>query len=143
MTEDELKAIYTGRFWAHMGIEVVEVAEGRCHTRIRLQEHHFNYNDVVHGGVISGLVDSVAGLAVRSLRPASEIRERPHATSNLHIQYLSPARGTELVGRSHVIKAGRTAFFVDVEISDDRGQPVARGNVTFVIGTSHSRRRLD
>ncbi|MGE5594888.1 MAG: PaaI family thioesterase [Hyphomicrobiales bacterium] len=129
----ELQAIYSGRYWAHMGIEVVEVGDGRCTSRIALKDHHFNYNDVVHGGVISGLIDSAAGLAVRSVRDPEAIRDRPHATSDLHVSYLGAAMGTELVARSRVLKAGRTAIFTEVEVFDDRDRMVARGSVTFVI----------
>jgi len=130
---EELRAIYSGRYWAHMGIEFIDVGEGAAESRIQLRDHHFNYNDVVHGGVISGLIDSAAGLAVRSLRTPEEIAERPHATSDLHVTYLGPATGTELVAKARVLKAGRTAIFTSVEVFDDRQRMVARGSVTFVI----------
>jgi uncharacterized protein (TIGR00369 family) len=137
---DHLRSPEGGRYWAHLGIEHVEAKDGRAVNRVRLEEHHLNYNDVVHGGVISGMIDSAAGAATRSLRPLEEIAERPHATSDLHVQYLAAARGTELVARARVVKAGRTAVFVEVEVEDDQGKLVARGSVTFVIG---SRRALD
>lgn len=131
---------YAGRYWGHMGIEFLDVAPGQCTTRVLLRDHHFNYNDVVHGGVISGLVDSAAGMATRSVRTAAEIAERPHATSDLHITYVAPARGTALVARSRVIRAGRTALFTEVEVFDDRERLVARGSVTFVVAAG---RRAD
>lgn len=133
---EELRTIYSGRYWARMGIESLEVGEGTCVSRIVLAEHHFNYNDVVHGGVISGLIDSAAGLAVRSLRAPEEIADRPHATSDIHVSYLGPAMGTELVAKARVLKAGRTALFTEVEVFDDRERMVARGSVTFVIAAS-------
>ncbi|MCC6382873.1 MAG: PaaI family thioesterase [Dehalococcoidia bacterium] len=130
---DDIRAIYSGRYWGHMGIETVEVGESCATSRVRLQDFHFNYNEVVHGGVISGLIDSAAGLAVRSVRTLAEIGERPHATSDLHVIYLAPARGSELVARAHVVKAGRTALFTEVQVFDDCARLVARGSVTFVI----------
>lgn len=128
-----MRAIYAGRYWGHMGIETVEVGEGAATSRIRLQDFHFNYNEVVHGGVISGLIDSAAGLAIRSVRTLAEIGERPHATSDLHVIYLAPARGTALVAYARVVKAGRTALFTEVQVFDDRERLVARGSVTFVV----------
>jgi uncharacterized protein (TIGR00369 family) len=112
----------------------VAAEPGRVVNRVRLREAHLNYNDVVHGGVISSLIDSVAGGAVRTLREESEIRQRPHATSDLHVSYLAPARGTELVAEAKVVKMGRTAAFTQVEVRDDSGRVVALGLVTFVIG---------
>jgi len=132
---ESLREKSSGRYWGLVGIEIVEAEPGRTVNRVLLQEHHLNYNDVVHGGVISSLIDSAAGGAVRSLREAKEIAARPHATSDLHVTYLAPATGTELRAEARVIKAGRTAVFTEVEVTDDRGRPVARGMVTFVIGS--------
>ena len=129
--------MYTGGYWAHMGVEVVEVTPGTCTSRINLREHHFNSNQVVHGGVISGLIDCAAGIAVRSVRDPADIAERPNATSDLHVQYLAAAKGTELVATATVLKAGRTAFFVGVDVADDAGRLVARGSGTFVASAGH------
>lgn len=129
-----VRELSAGRYWGHMGIEFLEAGDGKSVCRIQLRDHHFNYNDVVHGGVISGLVDSAAGTAVRTMRTPEEVAERPHATVDLHVNYLAGASGRELIARGRILKAGRTALFVDVEVSDDRGRLVARGSVTFVIG---------
>ncbi|WP_322797053.1 PaaI family thioesterase [Tepidiforma sp.] len=124
-----------GRYWGLVGIETVSARPGLVVNRVVLREEHLNYNDVVHGGVISSLIDSAAGGAVRTLRDEAEIRARPHATSDLHVSYLAPARGTELVAEARVVKMGRTAAFTQVEVRDDGGRLVAMGLVTFVIGT--------
>jgi uncharacterized protein (TIGR00369 family) len=130
---DYLRAGAAGRYWDHLGIEQLEAEDGRGVCRVALRDHHLNYNDVAHGGVISGLIDSAAGLAARSLRTAEEISDRPHATSDLHVQYLSAARGV-VTATGTVVKAGRTALFAHVDVTDERGRLVARGSVTFVIG---------
>lgn len=123
-----------GGFWALVGIQAMSAANGIATARVVLGPQHLNYNGVVHGGVISSLVDSAAGFAVRSRRTAAEIAARPHATANLHVSYLAGARGRELRAEARVVKAGRTAMFADVSVVDDRGMEVARGSVTFVIG---------
>ena len=133
---EDIRAWAAGRYWGLLGIEAIEAEPGRVLKRIRLQEHHLNYNDVVHGGVISSLVDSAAGAAARTLRNQQEIRDRPHATSDLHVAYLARAAGTELTADAKVIKSGRTAIFAEVDVRDDAGRLVAKGMVTFVIGQS-------
>lgn len=123
-----------GGFWGLVGIEAVSAMDGVATARVMLGGQHLNYNGVVHGGVISSLVDSAAGFAVRSLRTHSEVAARPHATANLHVSYLAGAKGSELRAEARVVKAGRTAVFTEVSVVDDRGAEVARGSVTFVIG---------
>ena len=129
-----LRTLYAGRYWGLLGIETVAAEPGLVTNRVLLRDEHLNYNHVVHGGVVSSLVDSAAGGAVRTTRTPEEIKARPHATSDLHVAYISPATGTELTAVARVIKAGRTAIFTEVDVTDDRGRTVARGMVTFVIG---------
>lgn len=117
-----------------LGIEYLEAEEGRTLCRIDLREEHLNYNHVVHGGVISGLIDSAAGGAVRTLRSLEEIAARPHATSDLHVTYLAAATGASLMAEARTVRQGRTAIFTEVDVRDDRERLVARGSVTFVIG---------
>lgn len=133
---ESLRELYAGRYWGLVGIETVSAEPGRVVNRIALRDHHLNYNHVVHGGVISSLIDSAAGGAVRSTRGAAEIAARPHATSDLHVTYLSPATGGELIATARVVKAGRTAIFTEVDVVTGAGKLVARGMVTFVIGAS-------
>ena len=130
----ELQRQYAGRYWALVGIEMTFAERGHVVGRVKLRDEHLNYNEVVHGGVISSLVDSVAGGCVRTVRSLEEIKARPHATSDLHVVYLSPATGAELVAEGRIVKQGRTAIFTEVDVTDDRGRLVARGLVTFVIG---------
>ncbi|HQW50915.1 MAG TPA: PaaI family thioesterase [Tepidiformaceae bacterium] len=129
-----LRELYAGRYWGLVGIETISAERGRVVNRVVLREDHLNYNHVVHGGVISSLIDSAAGGAVRSTRAPEEIRARPHATSDLHVTYLSPASAGELIARARVVKAGRTAIFTEVDVETGEGKLVARGLVTFVIG---------
>ncbi len=130
------RELYSGRFWGLVGIETLEMEPGRVVNRVHLRADHLNYNDVVHGGVISTLIDSAAGGAVRSLRTSAEIAARPHATSDLHVVFLSPVRGSEMIAVASVVRAGRTAVFVEVDVTDDRARLVARGMVTFIIGAA-------
>jgi uncharacterized protein (TIGR00369 family) len=126
-------ALESGRYWAMMGIETLTVADDRAVCRVKLREDHLNYNDVVHGGVTSGLIDSAAGSAVRSGRTDAEIAERPHATTDLHVSYLAAARGDVLIATARVIRRTRTSFFTEVDVHDGAERLVARGLVTFVI----------
>lgn len=132
-TAEASKLLESGRYWAMVGIEILSAEEGTATCRIKLGEKHLNYNDIVHGGVTSGLIDSAAGSAVRSLRTREEIAARPHATTDLHVSYLAAARGDALIATGRVMRLTRTAVFTEVEVKDSEERVVARGLVTFVI----------
>lgn len=131
-----LQELYSGQYWALLGIKTTAAGPDGVTCRVRLEAKHFNYNGVVHGGVISSLIDSTAGAAVRSVRDPADIAARPHATSDLHVTYLAPASGDELVAHGRVLRRGRTAIFTEVDVFDVKGaeeRRVARGTATFVI----------
>ncbi len=133
---EELRRHYTGRFWGLVGIEMTAAEEGHVVGCVELRDEHLNSHSVAHGGVISSLIDSVAGGCVRTLRTPDEIRARPHVTSDLHVSYLAAAAGARLVAEGQVVKRGRTAIFIEVDVRDDSGRLVARGMVTYVISAS-------
>ncbi len=133
-----LKQLYSGRYWALIGVEPVTVEPGHVINRLTLRPEHMNYIQVAHGGLVSSMIDIASGAAVGSLRTADEIQARPHATSDLHVSYFSGASGAAISADARVIKVGRTAVFTEVKVRDDRGRIVAQGMVTYVISARGS-----
>jgi uncharacterized protein (TIGR00369 family) len=131
---ESLRHFSEGGFWDHVGITTASAKPGEATCRVILDDRHRNYNGVAHGGVTSALVDSAAGVAARTLRTADEISERPHATADLHVSYLAGANGNELIATARVVRRGRTATFIDVDVHDEHGRHVAKGSVTFIVG---------
>jgi len=86
---------------------------------------------VVHGGVITTLLDSVCGLAVFS----SFTQMRPVATLDLRIDYLKPATpGLDIRAEAKLDKMTRTVAFVSgYAYHDDVAKPVARASASFML----------
>jgi acyl-CoA thioesterase len=127
------------RFWLRLGAELLEAEGGRSRTRLRLEESHMNMRDIAHGGTLAALVDCAAGAATSSVR-RPDLFQRGHSTSDLHISYYRPASGSELIAIGQVVRAGRTAVFVDVDVYDDQERQVAHATVTMIVakpGTNH------
>lgn len=131
--EETYRRRHDGGYWGMVGIETTVPEDGTSRCRVVVRDDHMNYNGVVHGGVISGLIDSAAGAAVGSTRKPSEVKERPHATTDLHVTYVAGARGKELLADARVLKKTRSAVFVDVTVHDESDRMIAKGLVTFVI----------
>ena len=54
-------------------------------------------------------------------------------TTDLHVQFLRPARPGRLTGRGRVIRRGKDIGFMAGELVDDSGQVVAAATATAVI----------
>jgi len=89
---------------------------------------------VLHGGVITTLIDTVCGFAV--FCGLGEIK--PIATLDLRIDYLKPATpGLDLYAYAHCYKSTRNiAFARAVAYHEDREDPIANTAATFMIGTA-------
>ena len=111
-----------------LGIEILEFAEGKAKCRLRLRDHHLNNGGRVHGGVLTSLADTAAGVAVRSIRPEGKLS----ATTDLSISFIRPPKGQTLEAEAVVIHAGKRLFRVEVAIFSD-AKLVAKTNATFMI----------
>ena len=86
---------------------------------------------VIHGGVITTLLDAISGIAVFLARmDSSRI-----ATLDLRIDYMGPATpGRNVIGRADCYKLTRSVAFVrGVAYHDDPADPIASSAGTFMI----------
>lgn len=88
---------------------------------------------VVHGGVVTALLDGCSGAAVFASLP----RMQPIATLDLRIDYLGPAEvGRDLCAHATCFHLTRNvAFTRAVAFHDDPDHPFATATGTFMLGT--------
>lgn len=82
-------------------------------------------SDMIHGGVISTLIDIAGDYAVAAVVGGGV------PTIDLRIDYLRPAVGTDLTAKARAVKVGRTVAVADVEVFDDQGRMVAAGRGAY------------
>jgi uncharacterized protein (TIGR00369 family) len=96
---------------------------------------------VVAGGVVTTLLDHTCGHAVLAALDTF----RPIATLDLRIDYLRAAEpGCDIVAYAQCHKMTRSVAFVRAIAFDrDKDDPVATVQATFMLNSSHSRRRTE
>jgi len=131
MSEDnapEQAPLASSPFAEFVGITVLSAEAGRACCAIKLQDYHLNNGGRVHGGVLTALADTAAGLAVRTLRPEG----KQSATTDLNIVFIRPPLGDSITADAKVIHAGRQLFRVEISLfSADK--LVARTSATFML----------
>lgn len=112
-------------FIKEMEMELTELSEGHARGIIKISEKHLNPMGTVHGGLIFGLADTVAGRAAMTYGSIV-------VTLNSSICYLSPASNTEYIeADANVVKNGKTTSIFDCMIRTAEGVDVAKVTITY------------
>jgi uncharacterized protein (TIGR00369 family) len=109
-------------FWHAMGIQLLEVAQGRAVLTIRFREE-FLQNGVLHGGVLASLLDSACACAALSLTWPDTYA----ATVGLQVYYLKPVTAGLITARAECLRAGRSILFCEAHARDEGDALVAHG----------------
>lgn len=116
-----------------LGIEPLEVEDGRALAKLPYDERLIGDPEtgVIHGGVVTTLIDTVCGLAVMTALD----KPQPIATLDLRIDYLKPAApGEDLLARAHAYKTTRKVVFVRATAyQSDEQRPIANAVGTFML----------
>lgn len=121
-----------------LGLVVVDAKPGEAWLRVPYAEKLVGTpaTGVIHGGVITTLLDNCAGVAVMTALP--ELRSI--ATLDLRIDYMKPATpGKDVIGYCRCYKVTRNIAFVHGRAyHDDPGDPIATSAMTFMLGANEA-----
>ncbi len=123
------KGIVKSPYGTLLGMELVEATEGCVQVKLPFRPDLTTYGDTVHGGVISALIDVAATAsfwASESVRAGSQ-----GATIGFTVNFVSTARGNDLVATATVRHRGREILAGDVTVRDPDGREVALALVTY------------
>ena len=110
-------------FCLENGIQLTTVGDDSAAARMMVGAKHMNASGVVQGGAIFALCD----LAFAGVANAQNERTVAQGAS---ISYLRPGSGTELVATARVIRRGKRAAVIAVEVVNDAGKLVACATIT-------------
>lgn len=111
-----------------LGWELVDVDpdSGTIEVAFTATDEFLNPVGVVQGGFLAAMLDDTLGPAlVATLGPGQFA-----PTTDLHVQFLRPARPGRLVGRGRIVRRGREIAFLAGELVADDGQVVATAVAT-------------
>ncbi len=125
-----------------IGLEVVKQEENYALVKVAYSENLVGdpESGVVHGGVLTTMLDNASGMAVHSGPSPDE--ETAIATLDLRIDYLRGAVPQKTIhAEANCYKRTKNIVFVrGLAYEDDRDDPVATSVATFMMGTPNKRR---
>ena len=93
---------------------------------------------ILHGGVISAVLDVVGGAAVclKLIENSDPGKiEFPNiGTIDLRVDYLRPGRGRHFIATGRVVRMGSRIAVVHMNLENDTAELIATGSAAYVVG---------
>lgn len=119
-----------GGFADLVGYEVTDWQQGYAVITLEVEDRHLNRSGIMHGGVLSTLIDTACGYSGCYCDVSGHARRA--MTLQLSTQFLAPARGGRILkAKAQVTGGGKSVFFADCEVHDDTGALIGRGEGVF------------
>src|SRR5882762_11201579 len=109
-----------------IGFDLISVKPGEAAIEFQATERHANPMGTLHGGILCDIADAAMGIAYSSNLDEGE----SFTTLELKINFLKPIWKARLLAVGRVVKQGRTVGLVECDITDEKGNLVARATST-------------
>jgi uncharacterized protein (TIGR00369 family) len=123
---EQLEQRAKGTFWDYLGCKALEVAPERTVIALETEKKHLNAINIVHGGVLSSLLDNAMGLAVMSALPG-----RKTVTTNLNVHFVASLGVGTLTATATVLHTTRSTLTVQATVADQDGKLGTIGTGSF------------
>jgi uncharacterized protein (TIGR00369 family) len=102
--------------------------DNRVHARFHPDDTQTGYDDVVHGGVVSALLDELIGWSV-SLK-----HQRMAFTAELTVRFIKPLRtGRSYLATSHISGGKGRLWEAEGSVADENGELFAKGHGKYFL----------
>jgi uncharacterized protein (TIGR00369 family) len=117
-----------------LGFELLSVDPdaGTIETSFTATEQFLNPAGVVQGGLLAAMLDDTLGPALAATLSRGEWAP----TTDLHVQFLRPARPGRIIGRGRIVRRGGQVAFLAGELIDEQGVLLATATATANIRPS-------
>jgi uncharacterized protein (TIGR00369 family) len=144
---DLLADIYENRMPFHrlLGIRIISLTPEDVRVRIDMREELIGnfVRRILHGGVISSIIDLTGGLIafvelMKHLEgvPPEELGKRFSrvGTIDMRVDYLRKGEGEFFIASGSVLRRGNKVAVVRTELVNDQGLLIAAGTGTYLVG---------
>ncbi len=119
-------------FVAKLGIVADELGDDEVRLRLPWDPTNVTVGDMVHGGAIATLADlTVMAAAWCGADAPPQLRG---VTVSMALDFLAPARASDVIGIGRVLRRGRSLVNCEAEIVDADGTLIAKALATYKVG---------
>ena len=124
-----------------LGVEVASADPAKPQLRFAMRPDLIGNSrrGILHGGVISAVLDVTAGFAImlalhKESQPGGKLEFPDIGTVDLRVDFLRPGRGKHFVSTGRVVRLGNRIAVTHMELENDQGELIATGGAAFVVG---------
>jgi len=111
-----------------LGFKVVDVARGEAKLSLVIRPEMCNPYGMIHGGMMSLLIDETIGWSVLSLES-----DQNYTSLNLMVDFLYAApEGEEIMAHAKVIRHGKKVINCDVFVYDSQDRLLAKASSNLI-----------
>jgi acyl-CoA thioesterase len=109
-----------------MGMKLVDLSKGYAKVKMELKKEHLNWENMIHGGIVTTVLDQAFGCACNTL-------DNIHVAVQMNVHFMkAPAVGETIYAESRVIHAGKRMGTSEMKVCDSKGVEIARATGTTV-----------
>ncbi len=103
-------------FWGFLGCEFISGNGQEVKIALDAREHHTNSLGIVHGGVLTSLMDQAMGMVATAAKNVDAC-----VTTNMNVHFVSPMRQGRLTVTAIVIHEAGRSLTTEARIHDSEG----------------------
>jgi acyl-CoA thioesterase len=110
--------LHNDKFANHLGIELLEAADGKAKTKLVIKDEHLNALQIVHGGVIFSLADFTLAAAANSHGNIA-------VSVNANISFLKATQKGILYAEAIEISRNNKLASYSINVTNTKGELIA------------------
>lgn len=113
-------------FSKHNGLKLLKMEPGYAEAELNVTDENRNFMGTIHGGVLFGLVDIVAGSSLAAYG-------KHCVTLSSNITYVAAAKGGRIIAKSKEVSHTRRTATYDVEVTGEDGTLLCKAVTTMYV----------
>lgn len=109
-----------------LGMELVELDEGKAVVKLEMKDKHRQPYGVLHGGATASVIDTATAFAIISALP-----DEKATTVDLTVHYLRPVSSGFIICEAQIVRAGKRLITVSADVHDNQGKQIATALSTY------------
>lgn len=123
---EEMIARGENTFWSYLGCEFVSADEKEVVIALDAKEHHTNSMGIIHGGVLTSLMDQAMGMAATAAKDQDNC-----VTTNINVHFMSPMTTGRLIVTARVLHMAGRSLTTEARIHNGEGTLGCLATATF------------